>query len=393
VDARWLIEAKFAPPTQSRRHIERIRILDRLAPQANRLIVIQAAAGFGKSTLLAQWANRLIEAGTLVAWLNLDEDDRQSEPFVTYLVETLRRSLATVSGGAAAFGNYAGLPARGALSAIISELGRRNRPIALVLDDFHRAESDEIDAIVRLFLDRAPGCVSVALATRSPPRLGLARLKADRRVTMIVDRDLRFNEGETSLFFAAKTPRLDHADWLRFVARAEGWPVALQFARMLLDEGGALSALSAASEANDLGAYLSEQVFHGLTPQQQDFLLRTSPLETICEESAAAIGVERAGARVREFARSALPVVILSQEPLRFRYHHLLQDFLISRARDSAIDLLDIHRRAARWLASSGDLASAVRHALAGADAPSAADIIEKAGGWRLVLQLQVRLD
>ena len=386
MDARWLIAAKFAPPAQGRRQIERARILDRLAPQANRLIVVQAAAGFGKSTLLAQWANRLAGAGTLVAWLNLDEDDRQSEPFVTYLAETLRRSLATVSGeGAAVFASYAGLPARTALSAIISELGRRNRPIALVLDDFHRAESDEIDAIVRLFLDGAPGCVSVALATRSPPRLGLARLRAERRVMMIGDRDLRFNEGETSLFLAAKRPRLDHADWLRFAARAEGWPVALQFARMLLDEGGALSTLSAASEANDLGAYLSEQVFDVLTPEQQDFLLRTSPLETICEESAAAVGVERAGARLREFARSALPMVILSQEPLRFRYHHLLQDFLISRARDSAIDLLDIHRRAARWFASSGDLASAVRHALAGADAPSAADIIEKAGGWRLV--------
>ena len=384
MEARWLIEAKFAPPAQSRRQIERARILDRLAPQANRLIVIQAAAGFGKSTLLAQWANHLAEAGTLVAWLNLDEDDRQSEPFVTYLAETLRRSLATVSGeGVAA--SYAGLPAKTALLAIISELGRRNRPLALVLDDFHRAESDEIDAVVRQFLDHAPGCVSVALATRSPPRLGLARLKAERRVTMIVDHDLRFNEGETSLFFAAKTPRLDHADWLRFAARAEGWPVALQFARMLLDEGGALSALSAASEVSDLGAYLSEQVFGVLTPEQQDFLLRTSPLEAVSEESAAAIGVERAGARVREFARSALPIVLLSQAPLRFRYHHLLQDFLIQRARDSAIDLLDIHRRAARWFASGGDLASAVRHALAGADAPSAATIIEKAGGWRLV--------
>jgi len=386
VEARWLIEAKFAPPAQIRRQIERTRILDQLAPEANRLIVIQAAAGFGKSTLLAQWAGRLIGAGTLVAWLNLDEDDRQPELFATYLVEAFRRCLATVSAeGAVALANHTDLPAKAALTAIVTELDRRNRPIALILDDYHRAESEEIDAVMRLFLDRVPACVSVAIASRSLPRLGLARLKAENRATVVLDRDLRFNEGETSLFFAAEMPRLDHADWIRFTARAEGWPVALQFARMWLNEGGSLSALSAASEANDLGSYLSEQVFGTLTPEQQDFLLRTSPLETVSEDVAEAIGIDKAAAQLKELARSALPIVILSPEPLRLRYHHLFRDFLISRAGDRDVDLLDIHRRAAGWFALSGDLASAVRHALAGKDAGYAAAIVEKAGGWRLV--------
>lgn len=385
MEACWLIEAKFAPPAKVRRQIERVRILDQLAP-TNRLIVIHAAAGFGKSTLLAQWARRLAQAGRRVASLNLDEDDRQTEPFVAYLVEAFRRCLAPTSvGNGAPFASHVGLPTRAALSAIVSELGRWNRPIALMLDDYHRAESEEIDAFMRLFLDRMPACVSIALASRSLPRVGLARLKAENRAIVVVDRNLRFNEGETSLFFATDKSRLDDADWLRFTTRAEGWPVALQFARMLLDEGGSLSTLSAASDANDLGAYLSEQVFGVLTREQQDFLLRTSPLEAVSEGIAMAIGTERPGLRVKELARSALPIMILSQEPLRFRYHHLFQDFLLSRAREGAIDLLAIHRSAAQWFASSGDLASAVRHALAGEDAPAAAAIIEKAGGWRLV--------
>ena len=187
-------------------------------------------------------------------------------------------------------------------------------------------------------------------------------------------------------------PKLDHKDWVRFSARAEGWPVALQFARMWLDEGGSLSALSAASEANDLGSYLSEQVFGTLTPDQQTFLLSTSPLESVSEGVAEAVGVAKAATLVPELARSALPVVILSPAPLRFRYHHLFQDFLMSRARAAGIDLDAVHRKAAGWFAATGDLAAAVRHALAGGDPETAAAILEEAGGWQLVYRGQGHL-
>jgi LuxR family maltose regulon positive regulatory protein len=386
VQARWLIEAKFVRPVPVRGQVERAQILDRLASAPSRLVVAQAAAGFGKSTLLAQWTERLDREGTLVAWLNLDEDDRQAEPFVTYLAEAIRRALAPVSSdGAAALAGHAGLPVKAALAAIFTELARRGKRIALILDDYHRAESEEVDAVMKLVIDRAPDCVSLALASRTLPRLGIARLKADMRAVIVADHDLRFGDDETSLFFAREEARLDHSDWARFRMRAEGWPVALQFARMWLRDGGSLSALSAASEANDLGSYLSEQVFGTLPPDQQDFLIRTGPLEEVSEELAAAVGVAAPAPRIKEVMASALPVVILSQQPFRFRYHHLLRDYLVSRAAASAIDLRDVHRQAAAWFESAGDLGSAIRHALAGKDAHMAAAIVEKSGGWRLV--------
>jgi LuxR family maltose regulon positive regulatory protein len=386
LDARWLIEGKFSPPAQPRSEVERARILDQLGPQAARPIVVQAPAGFGKSTVLSQWASQLERSGTRVAWLSLDEDDRQVDTFAAYLVEALRRCLVRGrTAGAPPPASYAGLPAKAALAAVITELGQRHLPVAVVLDDYHRAESADVDALMRLVLDRAPPGVSLAIASRSLPQLGLARLKAEGRATVLHDRDLRFNEDETSLFFAAEMPRLNRADWMRFAARAEGWPVALQFARMWLAEGGSLSALSAAPDASDLGSYLSEQVFSTLPAEQQRFLLLTSPLETVSEGVAEAIGIDRPAIKVKELVRSALPLVILSREPLRFRYHHLFQDYLVSRAQDEAIDLAAIHRRAAGWFARSGDLASAVRHALAGGDNTAAAAIVEEAGGWRLV--------
>ena len=94
IGAGWLIETKFSPAGRGRRQIVRDRILDRIAGADHRLIVVQAAAGFGKSTLLGQWAARVEEGGAAIAWLNLDEDDREPDQFVAYLVEALRRAVA-----------------------------------------------------------------------------------------------------------------------------------------------------------------------------------------------------------------------------------------------------------------------------------------------------------
>lgn len=139
MEARWLIEAKFALPARVRRQIERARILDRLQATASRLTVVQAPAGFGKSTLLAQWAGRLAGAGIAVAWLNLDEDDRQLDSFATYVGEAVRRVIAPAAGAAA--GTHSGLPGRALLTALVAELERWQRPLTVVLDDYHRAES------------------------------------------------------------------------------------------------------------------------------------------------------------------------------------------------------------------------------------------------------------
>ncbi|MBH0238754.1 LuxR C-terminal-related transcriptional regulator [Methylobrevis albus] len=393
MDARWIIEAKFEPPRGCRRQIERRRIFARLGEGDPDPVVVQAAAGFGKSTLLAQWAQELGLAGGRVAWLNLDEEDRAAEPFAAYVAEALLRAVREPGAGApgphrGAAGLLSGLPPKAALAAAANEVARSGRRVTLILDDYHRAECEGVDALLRGLLERpAPG-LRIVVASRTLPRLGLARLKAEGRICLVTDRDLRFNDGETSLFFTAESAAessADPADWAAFARLAEGWPVALQFARMWLGEGGRLGALGAASEASDLGAYLSEQVFSALPADQRAFLLATASLDFVSEDLAAAIGIAQPGRMLQEIARSGLPLAVLSREPLRLRCHHLLQDFLVARARAEGVDLGAVHRRAAGWFAAAGDLGSAVRHALAGDDPAHAAAIIEAAGGWRLV--------
>jgi len=385
--AHWVIESKFAPPRVHPHQIERTSVLKRLTAADVDAVVVHAPAGFGKSTLLAQWARALARSGVDVAWLNLDEDDRYPEQLAAYVAAAVRRAL----GEAGPPGLGSGLSPAGELLALVGEAARRGRRIWLVLEDYHRAECEDLDGLLRGFLERAPPWIRVAISSRSMPRLGVARLKAQGRAVVLTERDLRFDAGETRLFFDAALP-VGAAEWTRFVERAEGWPVALQFARMWLADGGDVAALGVASETSDLGAYLSDQVFSALRPEARDFLLRTSLLEDISPEIAEALGVVGADRIARAIAGSALPVTLVSHEPLRLRCHHLLRDFLLARARAEGLDIAALHRRAARWFAEAGVLASAVRHALAGGDPAHAAALLERAGGWRLIYTGQGQL-
>ena len=380
-----MVDAKFCPPPLARQ-IERDALVGRMHDAEVGLIVLHAAAGYGKSTLLSQWRRHLIATGCAVAWLSLDEHDRDIDQFLAYLVEAFRRAECRGGSGAAArLSELAALPTQVVIPAILHEVASAGQSMVLLLDDYHRAESETIDQALRSLLEQRPPQLGIAVASRTLPRLGLGRLRAESLVTLLGVDDLRFGEAETSLFFAEEVTRLDPAAFGRFVTRTEGWPVALQFARTWLREGGDLAALDCRSPASELADYFSEQVFATLPLALQDFLLRTAALEFVSEDIARALGIERPGACLKELLRLALPMVPLDAERTRFRYHHLLEDFLLSRAREQDIDVAAIRRTAAGWLAATGDLALAVRHALAGGRPGMAADIIEAAGGWRLV--------
>ena len=254
-------------------------------------ILVYAPAGFGKSTLLTQWASAANASGTNVAWLNLDEEDRHADQFAAYIVAAVRRALDRARSGSHDNPRSTLAPA-GELLALIGEVSRNGRRIVLVLEDYHRAECEELNLLLRRFLERVSPWICVAISSRTMPNVGVARLKAEGRAVVVTERELRFNRAETNLFFDAVLPT-GGAGWTRFAERAEGWPVALQFARMWLSEGGDVAALGVASETSDLGAYLSDQMFSGLRPAVRDFLLRTSLLEDISAEVAQALGVEK----------------------------------------------------------------------------------------------------
>ena len=388
--ANWVIESKFDRPRIHPRQIEKSSIVARLQASNADSILVYAPAGFGKSTLLTQWASAANASGTNVAWLNLDEEDRHADQFAAYIVAAVRRALDRARSGSHDNPRSTLAPA-GELLALIGEVSRNGRRIVLVLEDYHRAECEELNLLLRRFLERVSPWICVAISSRTMPNVGVARLKAEGRAVVVTERELRFNRAETNFFFDAVLP-IGGAGWTRFAERAEGWPVALQFARMWLSEGGDVAALGVASETSDLGAYLSDQMFSGLRPAVRDFLLRTSLLEDISAEVAQALGVEKADQIAREIARSALPITLLSHEPLRFRCHHLLRDFLVVRAREDGLDIGGLQRQVARWFVERGELAAAVRHALAGGDPGYAAALLDQAGGWRLIYSGQGQL-
>ena len=170
-----------------------------LVSEPRRLLLVNAPAGFGKSTLLAQWAGRLASSDTLVAWLNLDEDDREPEPFVTYLAESFHRALASISqDDAAPRLVHADLPARTALSALLAELERRNRPIVLILDDYHLVGHDaSIRHFVSDFLKYTDESCHLILTLREHVHLkDIALLTARSQTIGLNQEDLAFTAAD-----------------------------------------------------------------------------------------------------------------------------------------------------------------------------------------------------
>ncbi|RPH61275.1 MAG: LuxR family transcriptional regulator, partial [Chloroflexi bacterium] len=234
-----LLRTKTTIPPTRPRQIERLRLLEQVKAGMQRaLTLIVAPAGFGKTTLAAAWAAK---SDLPVAWLSLQPADRPRERFLSYLVQALQNiaphlgqtTLAMLQGGSP----------EGALFALVNDLADVASDFALILDDYHSAESPETNAILNFLLENRPATFHLVLTTRTMPGLNLARLRALDQVTEITAADLRFTEPEVRAFLETSLdPSTGSGQVLRLPAEAlaslnqstEGWAVGLQLAALAL---------------------------------------------------------------------------------------------------------------------------------------------------------------
>src|SRR5919109_761785 len=229
----WLIRAKVERPQEQVIHIERDQILDRLEENEGRRVTFAIApAGFGKTTLVAQWCHRRLQAGSRVAWLNVDESDRDAHQFLVYVIFAL--SAAGVPMADLEHQAKQGLQdvsARAVLAKILECVTAEPTPVYLVLDDYHRAQSDEVDRFTRDMLACAPPNFHVIVSSRVRPAMDLPRLIASGQGMEVTAEMLRFSREETRTAIAT-----DLSDEMldALVERTEGWAIAIQLARLLL---------------------------------------------------------------------------------------------------------------------------------------------------------------
>lgn len=351
-------------------------------------MLVEAPAGYGKTTFLAQLFQVLRERGITAAWYTV-AGEIQERQFLPALVHTLHRAgVAFPFADSAIEDDLPGVPLRSVASALLDALVAAEEPVALLIDDFHQIIPEEARSLLEDLVLGLPAHCCLVLATRDRPRMALARLRTRLDTFAIGEADLRFSIEEAQELFGAELSA-EHVSEL--VERSEGWPAALQLARLWLQQPGrAVTDLASfTGQTAELAHYLSEQVFSALPENLRDALMQTSILQRVSGSLVNAVCERSDGWQIlEELSRRNAMVVPLDSRAEWYRYHHLFADFLHERLRRLAgATLPQLHRRAALCFLEQDLFAEALFHADRSGDVLLTPQIVESSGGWLLVLR------
>jgi LuxR family maltose regulon positive regulatory protein len=386
--ARTLIAVKAQVPPLRPGLIGRQRLVSRLLGDGSgRLTVVVSPAGWGKTTLLAQWV-RHISPARAVAWVSLDESDDEPVRFWTYALTALQRAAPAIADGALrALGAPGADPVDAALPLLLNALAASDERLVLVLDDYHLLSDTRLHKHVAHLVAYAPAALHVVVAGRLDPPLPLARLRAAGELTEVRAADLRFTvEEAASLVEQVADVVLPAAAMTGMVERTEGWAAGLQLAALSVRQAPDPVQRAAAIRGDDrhILDYFSSEVLARAGDDQRRLLLRCSMLERLsgglCD---AVLGRADSAAVLDELERTNLFITALDDRREWYRCHRLFRDAL-----RRELDVLEgdqvqgLTVRAADWFLGQGQVEEAVRHRLAADDSDAAAALLASSIRW-----------
>jgi LuxR family maltose regulon positive regulatory protein len=377
-----LLATKLHLPPLRPGFVPRPRLLERLSEgTAHELTLVSAPAGFGKTSVLAEWAR---SSAKPVAWLSLDQGDSDPARFWRYLaaaLDGLRPGIAQQV--AALLRGPQQPPLEAVLTVVVNELAARPDTVVLVLDDYHLIDAPAAHESLAMLLARLPPPLRLVLASRADPPLPLAGLRAGGQLAEVRERDLRFTAEEAAALLREATGLDLPADAVAALdARTERWVAGLQLAALSLqghtDPAGFVATFTGSHRY--VLDYLTEQVLARQPEPLVRFLLETSVLERLsgplCE---AVTGRTDSQQLLEQIERANLFLIPLDEQRRWWRYHHLFADLLQARLRQQAPGQeAELHRAAAAWCEQHGLGDDAIRHALDAADPHWAARLIER---------------
>ena len=378
-----LLTSKFAPSSPALGITERPRLLEVVSSASQkRLTIVDAPAGYGKTTVLADWYRDQDGAtDEIVAWLSLERAENDPALFWRYVVGALRWRGFAGGANAEAILRVPGADVGAAVRSLLNDLATADERIVLILDDYHVVREPTCHELVADLLEHLPAGVRLIIATRSDPPLPLASLRVAGRLAEIRAADLRLTPEETASFVrVTEDLPLDDAELALLTARTEGWVAAVHLAVLWLrsqpDQRAAL--LEFAGDNRHLVDYLGEQVLAALEPEVERFLLQTSILTRLCAPLCDAVTDDRGAAEsLAGIERANLFLVPLDGRRHWYRYHHLFGGLLQAELANRDPDLVPVlHRRAYAWHREHGTVTEAVHHATLAGDYSAAADAI-----------------
>ncbi|CAA9590780.1 Transcriptional activator of maltose regulon, MalT [uncultured Synechococcales cyanobacterium] len=379
-----LLVTKLHPPSLRSPLVQRNHLLAKLNQgSTSRLILLSAAAGFGKTTVLSAWAQH---TQLPISWLTLDGRDNDLVRFWTYLVAALQGAEGAIGEATLSLLQSPGpFDSEVLLTPLLNELDQLQTDLIVVLDDYHLITTSVIHDALTFLLEHLPNQVHLAIATRTDPPLPLARWRGRGQLTELRAADLRFTDEEATTFLhQSMALSLTEAQVATLQQQTEGWIAGLQLAMLSLRDESNPAALIDTFGGNQryILDYLVEEVLERQLPPLRTFLLRTSILDQMCSSLCKAVLGEDAveGADILEqLERQNLFVVPLDHERIWYRYHHLFAESLRHLLQRTDPDLvLTYHHRAAQWYEQQRHMADAIHHAIAAQSFEYAARCIEQ---------------
>ena len=382
----WLLGQKIAVPDRVAGYLHRAGLVERAMPTLRPLTVLQAPAGFGKTTLLAECCRRLRDDGVPVAWVSVDEQDQPAvlDTYIAYACQCA--GVSAVAGPEKLPVPDLGKPpsvSESRTGLALREITEFGGPFVLVFDELERLESPDSAALLEFLLHRGPPNLHLAFACRQlPVGVNVAGAVLEGRAAMLSVNDLRFSRSEVAELFDGKLKR---AQLDALMLESVGWPFALRISRNEMTGGGRDNSLVAHEIVDN---WVESRLFAGLSLEDREFLLDIGLFEWI-DAALLDDALERGDSMLRIDQMSVLVGML---EPIRdgetdgWRLHPLIREHCVrQRFRETPQRFRTIHRRIADALARRGQTAAAMRHAVEAGEPALAGEILERAGGVYLL--------
>lgn len=376
-----LIPAKLSRPLRLENTLLRDRLIARLSnSNLYRLVLVTSPAGYGKTTLIAQWAAEKSGLG----WYSLDDSDNYPERFASYFMAAVQQATdghCVRSEALAQKRQYASL--NGLFAQLFIELSEWQRPLSIVIDDYHLLTNDAIHQAMRFFIRHQPENLTLVILSRNLPSLGIANLRVRDQLLEINSQSLAFTHQETGAFFAARLQQpIAEVDSQRLCDEVAGWATALQLIALSARQSNTPAHQSAQRlagiNASHLSDYLVDEVLDCVDEGTRNFLLRSSVLRSMNDSLIARLtGEENGQRRLEETERQGLFLQRMDESGEWFNFHPLFASFLRQRCQwELGSELHTIHRAAAEGWMALGYAGEAIHHALAAEDTALLRDIL-----------------
>ncbi len=376
-----LLETKLYIPPAPAGMVARQRLIEQLnLGLRTKLTLVSAPAGFGKTTLLADWIGRLEGP---VAWLSVDRSDNDVVRFLSYLTAALSKCQPLVNGDVLKLvRSVQPPPVEQALTILINNIAGLKEELVFVLDDLHEVEIQAVYDALAFLLEHQPPHMHLVIVSRADPPLPLSKLRARGQLVEIREADLRFTPSEAAGFFQHVTGiQLSNKDIATLLRRTEGWVTGLQLTALSMqrqeDIGSFITSLSGSHEY--IADYLKDEVLKRQSDDVQRFLLYTSILEQLCGSLCDEVTGQAGGqAMLERLKEMNLFLVSLDEERIWYRYHRLFADLLRQRLNRFWPALVpELHARASAWYERRNRPVEAIRHAMEAEDFERAARLLE----------------